>query len=509
MNIYKLFIFICLIFTTSFSHAKDISSRQIDRIVEDVMEVFSVPGAAVGVINKGKIIHAKGYGRLSIADSATVNTQTYFGIASNSKGFTATALALLVADGKITWDDKVKDHLNHFQMSDPWLTDHFTIRDLLSHSTGLPLGSGDLMWWPDSNYSADEIIKNMRYLKPNREFRTTYEYNNIPFIVAGAIIPAITGQTYEQFLAERIFKPLNMTRCTANTPMIANDNNIAAPHAVLDNELTQIKRYLVIDQVAGSIAAAGIQCSIDDLLKWEMMHINHGKGLLPKNIHNQLWQINTPMSVSKNNIQNGTNFRGYGLGYNISDYFGTRVISHGGALIGMYSFLSMIPELNLAIAVTTNQQSASAYASINNQIRDHIMDISGGPTAKQIFDANEGARNKDSRRLNNLTGNGRPSQENTAYTGVYNDPWWHDVTISELEGGLYFRSKRSPSLHGKLEYFEGNKFVVRWNDRTHEADAYINFSLNEAGETIGFTMEAISPRTDFSYDFHHLNMVKK
>ncbi len=473
------------------------------------MNIFSVPGAAVGVINEGKIIHAKGYGHLTITDAATVNTQTYFGIASNSKGFTATALALLVADGKITWDDKVKDHLEHFQMSDPWLTDHFTIRDLLSHSTGLPLGSGDLMWWPDSNYSADEIIKNMRYLKPNREFRTTYEYNNVPFIVAGAIIPAVTGKTYEQFLAERIFKPLNMARCTANTPMMANDNNIAEPHAVLNKDLTQIKRYLAIDQVAGSVAAAGIQCSIDDLLKWEMMHINHGKGLLPKNIHDQLWQINTPINVTENNVQNGINFRGYGLGYNISDYFGSRVISHGGALIGMYSYLSMIPELGVAIAITTNQQSAAAYAAINNQIRDHIMDITGGPTAEQIFDAGETSRKKEARRLRNLRGDGTSAKENVSYTGTYNDPWWHDVTISELDGDLYFISQRSPSLRGNLVHFEGDRFIVRWDDRTHEADAFILFSANDSGKINGFTMEAISPRTDFSYDFHHVNMVKK
>ena len=507
MRILKFVLILVLLPITAW--AKQISTAEIDAIVQDAMDAFSVPGIAVGVIQDGKIIHSAGYGTRSIKDGGNIDKHTYFGIASNSKGFTATALAILVDEGKISWDDRVQKHIPDFKLWNDYVSEKFTIRDLLSHHTGLPLGSGDLMWWPDANYSPGEVIAKMRHLKPNRDFRTTYAYNNLPFIVAGAIIPAVTGKTYEDFLQERIFGPLNMDRCTANTPRIVNDNNMAEPHAVLDGNLTQVKRYLILDKVVGSMAAAGIQCSIDDLLKWEMMHLNHGEGLMSKETHATIWQINTAMDVNEMHIQNGINFRGYGLGYNVSDYRGKRVISHGGALIGMYSHLSMIPELNFAVAITTNQQSGAAYAAIKNQIINLAMDIEQSIDTKAIAMRNQQAKSDEAMRLANLKGNGLPALELESYTGPYNDPWWEDVDISLVDGQLYFSSRRSQSLRGKLEHFEENTFIVRWDDRTHEADAFIYYSMNAKSEITGFSMKAISPRTDFSYDFHHVNFAKK
>lgn len=507
MNIFKILVIFCLSLSTA--QAKDISAAEIDRIVENVMEVFSVPGISVGVIQDGKVTHAKGYGIRSLNDGGTVDEHTYFGIASNSKGFTATALAILVDEGKIAWDDKVKDYLPEFQLWDPYITENFTVRDLLGHATGLPLGSGDLMWWPDANYSPDEVIRNMRHLEPNRGIRTTYEYNNMPFIVAGAIIPAVTGKSYHDFLQERIFDPLDMDRCTANTPIMAADDNLAEPHAVLDGELKQVKRYLILDQVVGSMAAAGIQCSVDDLLKWEMMHMSGGKGLMKAETHASLWQVNTPYSVSENQRNNGTNFSGYGLGYNLSDYHGKRVVGHGGALIGMYSNLTMVPELGFAIAITTNQQSGAAHATIKDEIINHVLNIENKLTAQQRFENVERNRLKEVERLGTIKGNGKLQRYPEGYLGLYSDPWWQDVEISQNHGSLYFKSARSPSLRGHLEHFEADTFIVRWDDRTHEADAFVIFSSKDGGAINGFTMKAISSRTDFSYDFHHVNMTKR
>ena len=362
------------------------------------------------------------------------------------------------------------------------------------------------MWWPDANYQPDEIIRKMRYLKPNRGFRTTYEYNNLPFIVAGALIPAVTGKSYEDFLQQRIFEPLNMDRCTANTPLMANDNNIAVPHAVLDGSLKQIKRYLVIDSVAGSMAAAGIQCSLDDLLKWQMMHINHGQGFMNRNSHDALWQVNTAMNVDeKQMIQDKTHFRGYGLGFSLNDYHGVKVISHGGALIGMYSNLTMVPEIGFAITIVTNQQSGAAYTAIKNQILNYVLDVANPVTTTEIFMSAEKSRLNEQQ----LSGDGRPALEFDKYVGIYNDHWWDDVEISKNDNGLYFSSKRSPSLRGKLIHFEANVFIVRWDDRNHEADAYVYFSIDNNDQINGFTMKAVSTRTDFSYDFHHINMIKR
>lgn len=494
----------------SLSWAQDISSDDVDRWTDEARAAFSVPGISVGVIINGKVIHAKGYGVRSILKPGNVDKHTYFGIASNSKGFTATALAILVDEGKIAWDDPVIHYLPAFKMWDQYITENFTIRDLLSHATGLPLGSGDLMWWPDANYSPDEVIKNMRHLKPNRGFRTTYEYNNMPFIVAGQIIPAVTGISYEDFLQGRIFDPLGMDRCTANTPVMSDDQNIAAPHADLGQGAQPVKRYLIIDEVAGSMAAAGIQCSVDDLLIWTNMHLRHGAPLMSKETHDTLWHVNTPIAVNDNFREMGVNFRGYGLGYNVSDYNGHRVISHGGALIGMYSHLSMIPELGLAIAITTNQQSAPAYNFIKDKIVDFYLGIENTVSAEDVAIRGRTARQKEMDRLKTLKGNGVTHLPLECYVGPYEDPWWQELDISfNNEGKLYFTSRRSPSLKGFLEHFEENTFIVRWDDRTHEADAFVHFSMNAKSEITGFTMKAISNRTDFSYDFHHINMTKK
>lgn len=507
MKVFKVALILCLLPLSAL--AKDLTASDIDAIVENAMTVFSVPGASIGVIQNGKVIHVKGYGTKSLNNGGAVDADTYFGIASNSKGFTTTALAILVDEGKIKWTDRVKDHLPDFELSDPWLTKHFTIADLLSHATGMPLGSGDLMWWPDGNFPPDEIIRKMRFLKPNREFRTTYEYNNMSFIVAGAIIPAVTGMSYHDFLQQRIFDPLGMDRCTANTPMMAADDNIAAPHAVLEGELKEIKRYLTLEKVAGSMAAAGIECSAGDLLKWEMMHLNDGKGLMSKETHDTLWQVNTPITTSDNDIKNGTNLQGYGFGYNINDYHGYRIIGHGGALIGMYSSLSMIPELDFAIAIVTNQQSGATYTTIKNEIINAALGIENSVTAQERFENGQKSLNKEQKRLANLKGNDRPALPLNEYVGGYNDSWWDDAVISVMDDGLYFKSERSPTLRGRLEHFEANTFIVRWDDRAHEADAYIMFSSDEHGDISGFTMKAISNRTDFSYDFHHVKMIKE
>lgn len=508
MRLIKSIFVLCLL--PFICQAKDISTDKIDEIVKNAMEVFSVPGLSIGVIQNGEVIHKKGYGILSLEHGGAVDEHSYFGIASNSKGFTATALALLVEDGKIKWDDPVKKHLSDFEMWDPYITNHFTVRDLLTHATGLPLGSGDLMWWPDANYSADEIIKKMKFLKPNRGFRTSYEYNNMPFIVAGAIIPAVTGKPYHEFLEERIFMPLDMDRCTANTPTMANDTNTASPHAIIDGTLKQLPRYLTINEIAGSVAAAGIQCSMDDLLKWEMMHINAGEGIMKKESHLALWQVNTPMSVSQiQTKRDKTHFRGYGLGYNLSDYHGIKVISHGGALIGMYSHISMIPERGFAIAITTNQQAGGANTIIKNEIINHILDIKNAESARELYDQSEENRLKEVVRLTNLSGNGQTALPFSEYAGTYKDPWWDNVEITLADKSLFFKSDRSPTLRGALEHFNANTFIVRWDDRNHEADAFVRFIQNETGIISSFTMKAISNRTDFSYDFHHVNMIKQ
>ena len=216
-----------------------ITSEEIDNIVERTMENFTVAGVAVAVVKDGEIIHQKGYGIQSIDSKKKVNENTNFGIASNSKAFTATALAILVEDGKISWSDKVIKHIPEFKMYNDYVTQNFNIQDLLTHRSGLSLGIGDLMFFPDgSDFTINDIISSFQHFTPVSAFRTKFDYDNLLYLVAGEVIARVSGSTWEEFIKERIFGPLEMDNSYASLTFITDENNVAAPHLNVNKELS-------------------------------------------------------------------------------------------------------------------------------------------------------------------------------------------------------------------------------------------------------------------------------
>ncbi|MBP6551457.1 MAG: beta-lactamase family protein, partial [Flavobacterium sp.] len=204
----KLIALLLLISCNSFAQ---ISEKQVDELVENTLKSFNVPGIAVAIVKDGKVVLSKGYGIKSILTKEKVDANTLFGIASNSKAFTTTALAMLVDEKKINWDDKVTQYLPDFKMYNEYVTQEFTIRDLVTHRSGLGLGAGDLMIWPDgSDFTTTDIIHNLQYLKPVSAFRTKYDYDNLLYIVAGEVIAKVSGKSWCNFIEERIMKPLEM-----------------------------------------------------------------------------------------------------------------------------------------------------------------------------------------------------------------------------------------------------------------------------------------------------------
>ena len=175
------------------------------------MKTFDVPGMAVAVVKDGKILVAKGYGVRKLGDRTPVDEFTLFGIGSNTKAFTAAALATLVDEGKLSWDDPVYQRLPGFVMYDPYVSHEMTIRDLLTHRSGMGLGEGDLLFWPHTTYHREEIIYKLRFMKPASSFRSHYAYDNLLYMTAGQIIPAVTGTSWDDYIRQRIFIPLGMT----------------------------------------------------------------------------------------------------------------------------------------------------------------------------------------------------------------------------------------------------------------------------------------------------------
>lgn len=505
-------------FPASAKPAGGMSERDIDQLVERAMQTFTVPGVALGVIKDGKVIYAKGFGVREAGKPGKVDSETLFAIASNSKAFTTAALALLVDDGKITWDDKVIDYIPEFRLSDPWVTREFTIRDLVVHRSGLGLGAGDLMFWPSSGFSRKEIIANLRHLKPVSSFRTEYAYDNLLYIVAGEMIPAVTGQSYEDFVDARILAPLNMQHCAANRARLKDEQNIAEPHAVIDGKLQRVDRLEAVHERAIIAAAGGLQCSVDSMLRWVAMHLRGGEypdggDFLSTGQHEELWSPQTILKVSDNDKSwYNTQFAAYGLGWGLKDIHGYKWVSHTGGLLGMVTFVSMVPELNLGVVVLTNQQSGSAMRAIMSSIMTAYMPVERRDWIKKHENYANESKIKAQKEVD--TARSEANQQKVAsmplsvYTGTYRDPWFGDIVVSVKNNVLYFKSLRSEKLEGPMEHFNQNSFIVRWTDRSLEADAYVLFGTDVKGNAIDITMKAVSPLTDFSFDFHDLNFTR-
>jgi len=488
-----------------------LNEAEIDALVLRAMETFNVPGIAVGIIKDGTVIHAKGYGVREVGKTGDVDTETLFSIASTGKSFTAAALALLVDEGKITWKDKVIDHIPAFQLYDPWVTREFTIKDLLIHNSGLGLGAGDLMMFPSPAFSRTEIIENLKYLKPVTSFRSEFAYDNLLYIVAGEVVKAVSGLSYEDFVDQRILEPLDMEHCFANVTGLKGNDNIANPHMVRDGLLVATERDVKLGQENLFAAAGGMQCSVQSILKWHALHL--AKGKLPGGAQflsaAQQAHLMTPhtilpvSSVSKNSF--GTSFSAYGLGWSLSDIHGTKIEQHSGGLLGMLSLNAMLPDLGIGVVIYTNQQAVGARPAIMNTILEAYLIDSQTDWTARFEEMLQGRRAEADKVVASAEAVAyTPVGDAGRYSGSYSDPWFGKVIITQSDDGLYFTSERSARLKGKMVPYKPDVYIVHWDDRTLDADAYVKFTTDFGGRPTGITMKAVSPLTDFSFDFHDL-----
>lgn len=508
------FVIAVLFLFTIHAQAQVLSASQIDSVVEKTLTTFNVPGIAVAVVKDGKVVHSKGYGVRSIKSKLKVDENTLFGVASNTKAFTAAALGILVDEKKITWDKKVIDVIPEFKMYDPWVTSEFTVRDLLTHRSGLGLGAGDLMIWPDSStVTKKQLIHNLRYLKPVSSFRTKYDYDNLMYIVAGEVVARVSGLTYEDFIESRLINPLGMSKTAASWYRLKDKSNVIDGHAPYEDKLLTVG--LSFGEVAN--AAGGMYASVTDMSKWVMAMINGGKygsnlekSLFSTNVAKELW---TPQTIINNG--NPASFSSYGLGWFLSNVNGKFQATHTGGLSGIVTQVTILPELKLGIIVLTNQQSGAAFNAITSTIKDGYLGLKGFDRIKLNND-NRLRNEKEAKEIvakvwNDITAAqktaaSRPTTAN--YLGTFKDDWFGEVTISMLNDKLHFQAKNAPKLRGDMTFYKGNTFIVKWYDRSLDADAFVNFTLNSEAKANGFKMEAISPLTDFSFDFQDLDFKK-
>ena len=485
-----------------------------DAYVKRVMETFTVPGLSVAIVKDGKVVLARGYGVRRLGDPTPVDANTRFGIASNTKLFTATALALLVEEGKIKWDQPVITYLPGFAMSDPYVTHELTVRDLLVHRSGLGLGGGDLLWWPPSTYSRKEIARRIRYIPLATSFRSSYAYDNVLYLVAGELIEAVSGQSWEDFVRDRILRKVGMTGSDVRSGA-AGQGNIAGTHAEVNDTVRPVSPF------AGDNTnpAAGIMAGAADMAKWMLVQLDSGRvadgsRLFASTSAKQLWREVTPTPIG--DVPGGmaelkhlrATMAGYALGLGVRDYRGYILRQHTGGLPGYLSKVAMIADLRLGVAILTNQESGPAYDAIAYQVLDHYIGAKS-PDYPALFQRIV-QRNKEKLRTvesqaaaarDSLAG---PSLPLAKYAGTYRDPWYGDVKISVEKGGLAIRFTRTPSLVGDLLHWQHDTFLARWRDRELRADAFATFWLNADGSVHQLRMVPASASVDFSFDFQDL-----
>lgn len=490
-----------------------------DAYIARAMQGFGVPGLSLAIVENGKTVTAKGYGVTDINSKTPLDAHSAVPIGSESKAFTSAALAILVDRKKLKWSDLVKDRLPGFQMYDPYMTAHMTVRDLLTHRSGLGLGEGDLMLFPNTNRSRADIVHALRYLKPATGFREFYAYDNVLYIVAGTLVEAVSGQSWESFVTENILKPVGMT--DTHTSYDKTASNRVSLHG-RNSEALQglgVQSVLGRGEAVTLAPAGGINASATDLAKWMDVQLAHGKlpdgkQLFSAEQSEAMW---TPVVVVKPEGPRRLaalkpDMQAYALGWYVEMYRGHKIVRHTGAVAGALASLYLIPEKNVGVAVTINSEDGAGMVSVIYHLLDHYLGLppTDWTAMLQKIQAENFAKAQKTLKTpakDDVPVTGKAALPLAAYTGIYQDPWYGNVTVREQSPGkLWITFDRTPGMEGALEPVAGDKFRTSWTDRSIE-DAYMMFA-RDGGAIKSATMAAISPLADFSFDYQDLHLAR-
>ncbi len=504
--IHFLMLLVCWLLTIAPVAGQD-HIKTLDNYFARALTDWQVPGMAVAIVKDGEIIFAKGYGVQEYGQQQTVDEHTNFAIASNTKAFIAAALARLVWEGKISWDDKVVKHLPYFALYDAYATRHATIRDLLSHRLGLGTFSGDVIWYK-STYSAEEVVKHIRYIPQAYDFRAGYGYSNVMFITAGEVIKAVTGMPWDEFVHNQFFAPLNMDRTVTSVKTLPAMKNIARPHKTIAGRITPIP-WANWDNMG---AAGGIISNVEDMARWLILQMNHGLNgadtLFSPEVQVDMWTPHNNHKVSlaaQKNIPS-RHFSAYGLGWGISDYQGRKMVAHGGGYDGMFSRVTMIPEEHLGIVVLTNAMTGIA-TPITLRAIDEILGTGNRDWSKEALSraAKSAQRKQDriNRRVKARISGTRPTLPLSAFAGQYADPFYGQVNIVMENDHLVIDFVPAPDLKADLSHWHYNTFKLEWREVHAWFDfGTLQFVLNNNHQVTGIVFDV--PNDDIFFEEIHL-----
>jgi CubicO group peptidase (beta-lactamase class C family) len=493
---------------------RDAETQSLDRIVDATIVRYHLPGIAIGVIRDGKVIYTRTAGELVAGSGQKVDARTLFKIASNSKAMTTALLGRLVDQGKLHWDDPVTKYLPQFRMHDPWVTQQMRVADLLTHSSGLPEGGGDLMLWPEPNhFTRADIIHGLQYIKPGYSFRSQYEYDNLLYVVAGEVAAAAGGAPYETLMHREVFAPLGLSRCQVGAWNRDAVGNVAQPHHAEHG-------HNIVEREDGSMVpanasdpAGGIRCDLDDMLSWAQQWLVPTSAQLAWLSSTQRQILQSPHMLIPVSAQrrawDHSHVMAYGYGWRMTDVDGQWLVWHTGTLSGMYSMLALLPDHRNGFVFMIDGEADDARSVLGELLVKHFTAATDTRDVAWYADQLErdAAKHDESTAAPGLAAQKPASTaELAAWTGTFSDPWFGDIAICPAGDRVRFTSVKSPRLSGTVMR-AGSRWLVHW-DHGIELDAWLDFHAAQGTQPITLTMAKTDPKGDFSSDYEDLHFTR-
>ena len=483
-----------------------ILENDIESFVQQAMQTWNIPGLALMIVKDDQIRLARGYGVREMDKPELVDEHTLFAIGSNTKAFTATAIGLLVQEGKLAWDDPVTKYLPDFQLYDSHTTQIITIRDLLCHRSGLGTWAGDVLLL--SSYPTEEVVRRLRHIPPGYGFRAGYGYSNLMFITAGLVIEKVSGMSWDDFIRQRIFEPLGMTDSVTNPRYLKDRTNIAVPH-----EDVKSKLQTVVQREDAHVGAAGsIHASISDIALWMRLQLNNGsldgKQIVDSAIIAETRTPHTPIKLTdiERKLFPSRHFSAYGLGWFLSDIHGRFVVRHTGGVDGMLSCVAMIPEEKLGMAVFTNKLPNAAYVVLSHYLTEKLLSVPSSDWIQSYIDLEKEGKEKEEeakkKRDASHAKDTRPSLASEKYAGAYDSLILGGATIGIDGSGLHIQLQAHESISGTLEHWHYDTFLCHWNDPVL-GESLIPFITDGQGQVAEFRVKI---REDWIDPLEHVFM---
>lgn len=466
--------------------------RGLDAYVQQAMRQWEIPGLAIAVVKDDSVVYARGYGVRELGKPARVDEHTLFAIGSASKAFTAATVAMLVDEGKVKWDDPAAQHLRGFQLADPYASRELTVRDLLSHRSGL--ARGDQVWYA-TEFGRDEILRRVRFLQPSWSLRSQFGYQNLMYLAAGEIIPAVAGKSWDDFVGERIFTPLGMRTSSTSVRDLQGRENVATPHVKIEEQVRPIA-YRNIDNIA---PAGSINSSAREMAQWVRLQLGNGSYGGQKLLEEKTVQeMHTPQTIIRREgawalMAPESHFFAYGLGWFLNDYRGRKVVLHGGNIDGMHALVAMMPEERLGLVVLTNLNPNFLTYALMYRVFDAFVGGSSSDWSRRMhaaFDSLLAAGQAQQRQMEEARVAGtQPSLALERYTGTYSNDMYGDAVVEQENGRLVLR--RGPAMTADLEHWHYDTFRAVWRDPVL-GRSFVSFRLDPRAQVAGLDVQGLA-----------------